>query len=225
MFNYPSKAFFNRFVAKNKIYANAKISDKIRTHFIQQLDKIIWLYKLAPETTNIKATDGIQEIQIFALELKTEELNESVLRTIDSAIRHPIAYQLKYEGRIRFVMASKSPNKNDPNKWLVGEYFWSDWQNEPVEQADSETATLPKLPIALNLQHTYETLLRAHIPLSERPQESIEAQLERIHSLKQAERAYSQIENQIKKTKQFNRKLALNQQLKELKNEIEKHKQ
>ena len=89
LFHYPKQAAFERVLPKNKIYVHAKPSSALRKQFVRQVDKIVWQYKLSPETVNLPARPGVPEIQIFAIALKTPELSEDVLRCIDQAIPFP----------------------------------------------------------------------------------------------------------------------------------------
>ena len=101
LFHYPKQAAFERVLPKNKIYEHAKPSSALREQFVRQIDKIVWQYKLAPETVNLPAKPSVPEIQIFSIALKKPELSEYVLRCIDQAIPLPIFYQLTFEDRIK----------------------------------------------------------------------------------------------------------------------------
>lgn len=128
LFTFPQSCAFGKILPKNKIYEHAKPSSAVRELFVTQVDKIVWQYKLAPETINLSAKHSVPEIQIFAIVLKTPELNEAVLRCIDQAIPYPIIYQLTFEDRIKIKAAYKRPNDADANKWVVDSYFETAWQ-------------------------------------------------------------------------------------------------
>lgn len=213
MFNYPKKTHFRRVLPKNKIYAHTKASKGLQARFVDQVVKITWLCKLAPETLNIPASATVQEIEIFEIQLKQQELHQDILRAIDRTIRHPIAFQLRLQNQVRYVMPSKRPNESDSNKWVLGEYFSTDWQDF---EASEES-----LPVALNMAALYEHLLRAHLSLPARDGESLAEQVARITELQQKQREATQLEARLSKAKQFNRKVELNQQLRSLKSEVE----
>jgi hypothetical protein len=61
--------------------------------FVEQVEQIVWQYKLAPETINLPAKPGVPEIQVFAIQLKTPELHRDVLRCIDGAVQFPIIFR------------------------------------------------------------------------------------------------------------------------------------
>ena len=86
MFAYPKQAELNRVVPKTKIYAHAKPSKRVKAFFVAQVAEIRWKYKLSPDTINLPARNGVNEIQIFEIVLKTPDLDAAVLQTIDKAI-------------------------------------------------------------------------------------------------------------------------------------------
>lgn len=213
MFNYPKKTHFRRVLPKNKIYAHTKASKALQARFVDQVVKITWLCKLAPETLNIPASTAVQEIEIFEIQLKQAEVHPDILRAIDRTIRHPIAYQLRFQNQVSYVMPSKRPNEADSNKWVIGEYFSTDWQTFEAPSED--------LPVVLNMAALYEQLLRAHLSIPARPDESLTDQVARITALQQKQSEVDKLQSRLNKIKQFNRKVELNQQLRSLKLEVE----
>ena len=213
MFTYPKQAFFDQNLPKKKIYLHAKATSALQKRFVDQVEKITWLYKLAPETLNIAASKSVQEIQIFEIQLKEKELHEDILRAIDRTIRHPIAYQIRMGDEVRFAMPAKRLNEADPSKWVTGEYFWAKCQSSEREY--------PVLPISLDLEALYEAILRKHLVLEARSGESLLDHVARATKIKQRQREVSQMESRLLKTKQFNHKVELNQKLRHLKSEVE----
>ena len=64
---------------KNKIYERATVTPRLRQLFVEQVDAIIWQYKLAPETINLRPTASVPEIQIFRIRLRGSELSADIL--------------------------------------------------------------------------------------------------------------------------------------------------
>ncbi len=83
MFAYPPQAELNRSLPKSKPYANGRPSRALRDRFTSQIGEVVWKYKLSPETVNLPARQGIHEIQVFSIDLKTGALAPDLLRTID----------------------------------------------------------------------------------------------------------------------------------------------
>ena len=214
MFAYPKQAEFNRPVPKNKIYGYAKPTRAIRERFVSQVSEIVWKYKLAPETVNLPARNqaktSVHEIQIFEIALKTGELAEDVLRTMDKAIPSLLFFELTFEDRVRFAAAYKRPNEANSRKNVVEAYFETPWQ--PANQAR------PTLPVALDLAGLYEQMLRQHMLASPmalvgRLGEGLQAMADRASLIRSKENECRQLEARIKKEIQFNRKVELNSKL------------
>lgn len=129
MFAYPKQSELNRSVPKTKIYAYAKPSRAIRDRFVSQVSEIVWRYKLSPETVNLPAKAAVQEIQIFHLALKSSEISEDILRTLDKAIPSLLFFELTFEHRVKFAAAYKRPSEADSHKNVVEAYFESPWQD------------------------------------------------------------------------------------------------
>ena len=148
---------------KNKIYQHAAPGAALKELFVQQVEQIVWQYKLAPETINLPAKPSVPEIQVFDISLKTSELDQAVLRCIDKAIPFPIVFQLYHDKRIKMIAAYKRPNEADSEKWVVDGYFASDWQAQDLIRQP--------LPVVLDLALLYEHMLRRLLPLPPRPDE------------------------------------------------------
>jgi hypothetical protein len=214
MFAYPKQAEFHRVLPKSKIYAHAKPGRRVKDLFVSQLGEIVWKYKLSPETINLPARNGITEIQVFEITLKTGELDEDVLRTIDRAIPFPILFQLTHGERVRFAASYKRPSEADSSKWVIEASFSTPWLHP-------SSFTLHPLPVSLDLAGLYEQLVRSHIPISPRPGESIREHITRFCAMQAKERERQQLEARLNKEKQFNRKVELNSALRALRAELD----
>lgn len=205
LYQYPKQAAFARVVPKNKIYQHAKPSSAVRQHFVAQIDKIVWLYKLAPETINLPSCHAVPEIEIFEIQLKTPELTEEVLRAIDQAIPFPILFELCYQEQVKFTAAYKRSSEADGAKWVVDGYLSSPWL-----PADTERAPLP---VSLDLERLYEQLLRVLLPIPERAGEVLKDQMNRYAEIQRKEKECNKLESRLHREKQFNRKVEINAQL------------
>ena len=67
--NLPKTCEVNRFIAKKKFYEHTNMSETIKNSFVNDIEKITWDYKLAPDTLNLSKTDNVIEIEIFTINL------------------------------------------------------------------------------------------------------------------------------------------------------------
>jgi len=216
LFSYPEQARVGRLVPKSKIYQHGRVSTAVRQRFVSQVDQIIWQYKLAPETINLTASKSVPEIQIFDIILKTEKLDEQVLRAIDRAMPLPIIFQLHYQfshgQKVRVVATYKRPSEADAEKSVIDGYFSTAWQSAKLERQP--------LPVALSLRALYEQLLAHLLPHPLKKGESLKAGVKRLEQVASLQKQLSQCRNRLQREKQFNRKVGINAELRDLQNQI-----
>ncbi|QOJ15191.1 MAG: DUF4391 domain-containing protein [Planctomycetia bacterium] len=215
LFEYPAQAAFGRVLPKSKVFAFGSVSRRVKDLFAAEIERIVWRFKLAPETVNLPAAPGVTEIQIFGVELKPgiEELTEDVLRCIDNAIGFPIVFEIVAPtvkgARVKVVAAYKRPSEADTSKWVVGDYVSTEWV-----PADAKRSTLP---VTLNLGSLYDQMLRQLMPVAGRPGESLKELAERQRLIAVKQRELVRLEQQLRREKQFNRRVEINGQMREVK--------
>ncbi len=212
--SYPRQAAFGRVLPKNKIYDHSGANTRLKDLFVEQVEQIIWQYKLAPETINLPAKPGVPEIQVFAIQLKTPLLHLDVLRCIDGAVQFPIIFELTFEDKTQVVAAFKRPSESDRNRWVVSDYFSTQWM--PTDGARVA------MPLALDLGVLYEQLLQRLMPLTLRKNETLAELVTRVEDLRLKENEVQKIASKLAKEKQFNRKVEINAQLRVMRQELEK---
>jgi Domain of unknown function (DUF4391) len=211
-FDYPKSAAFGRVLPKSKIYDHAGASARLKQLFVDQVEQVIWRFKLAPETINLASTKDITEIQVFGVTLRVGSLDEDVLRAIDKAIPYPLIFELTHSGKRKAIAAFKRPSEADSQKWVVSEYFASDWELEDNPRKP--------LPTALNLGGLYDRLLTAFMPPEAGAAEPLEARVRRIETLRAKEREVERIKQRLGREQQFNKRVAINAELRAAINEL-----
>ena len=210
---YPKQAVFGRTLPKNKIYEHSGANTRLKDLFVEQVEQIVWQYKLAPETINLPARPGVPELQIFSIQLKTLELNMDVLRCIDGAVQFPVIFELSFDERTKVIAAYKRPNESDASRWVLSDYFATAWLSSDYERA--------AMPLALDLGSLYEQVLHRLIPMPARPQETLADLVSRVELVAAKQREVEKAASRLAKEKQFNRKVEINAHLRRLKNELE----
>jgi Domain of unknown function (DUF4391) len=209
---YPKQAAFGRVLPKNKIYEQSGANTRLRDLFVEQVEQIVWQYKLAPETINLPAKPGVPELQIFSIQLKTPDLNLDVLRCIDGAVQFPIIFEMSFDGRTQVIAAYKRPNESDASRWVLSDYFATAWLPSDIERA--------AMPLALDLGRLYEQVLHRLIPTPARSQESLADLVARVELAATKRREVEKTQAKLAKEKQFNRKVEINALLRQLKIEL-----
>ena len=216
LFVYPKQATVGRVLPKNKVYEHSGASARLQRLFAEQVEQIVWQYKLAPESINLPARPGVPEIQIFRIQIKSTELHEDVLRCIDSAVQFPILFELNQgrgdQAKTQVVAAYKRPGEVDASRWVLSSYYATDWM--------PTTTTRTAMPLVLDMGYLYAALLQNLLPLPARPQESLPEWVARVEQAQAKHREIEKIQARLNKEKQFNRKVEINAILRQLKNEF-----
>ena len=207
--SYPKQATFGRNLPKNKIYEHSGANTRLKDLFVEQVEQIVWQYKLAPETINPPSKSGVPEIQVFTIQLKTPVLHLDVLRCIDGAVQFPIIFELSFDGQTQVVAAYKRPNESDASRWVLSDYFATAWLPSDAQRA--------AMPLALDLGGLYEQVLQRLIPFAARPQESLADLVTRVEQVAAKQREVEKMASKLAKEKQFNRKVEINAHLRQLK--------
>jgi hypothetical protein len=185
---------------------------------VEQVEEIVWRYKLAPATLRLPASPGFEEIQIFSIAQRVPELKEDVLRALDRAIPSLLFFELSFQGRVRFAAAFKRMSEAAHDKQFVAAYYLTPWQ-------DGSAAREP-LPVAIDLAALYEQILRRHmltsaLALRPRPGETLEQAAERGIRIRAQMLACQRLESRLRSEAQFNRKVEINAALRQARAKLE----
>ena len=209
LFDYPTKARFGRKIPKSKLYENASVNTKLKDKFVNQIEKIVWQYKLAPDTLNLDATNKVPEIQVFDIFLKTKEVDQTLLEVIDKAIPLPIIFQIHKGNKVKIKAAYKRPSESANNKWVIESYFESEWLDK--------YSTKQPMPQALDLGKLYEQLLKSLMPVevtSSKTTQTLDEQVGIINQINSLQKELDKLNSKYKKEKQRNRQFEINKQIK-----------
>ncbi len=201
----PENAKIEKFLPKNHFYNKVFLNQKLKDEFVRLIKKITWKYKISEETVGIKKTDKVEEIQVFEVELKEKQVPEKILKIIDKAIPYPILFVAKYGDDWKYIISLKENGVKD--------YYYSEW-NEDID-FDFYGVDLGKV---------YQKLIKKFIKTA--GEEEIFGQaVEKDAKIKELEKEMEKLENKLNKEKQFNRKVELNKELNNKKQELNKLKQ
>lgn len=210
LFAYPETTRVNRMLPKNSIYKNVTPSPKQRELLTQQVEKITWAHKLAPDTLNIKASIELPEIQVFYLRLKpqVEGVHESLLEYLDKAIPSALIFEVYSSAGIQSVACLKQLNQNGSVK--CSPYLYGD-----VLSVDAERQALP---VSRDFAHLQRQLMATLLPYPLQPGESLSDAIERNQAVNKLAKDIQRLETQLlNKSMQFNKRVELNQTLKNAK--------
>lgn len=205
-FELPKTTIVNRFIPKNAFDEYTNSSQKKR--FSDKVEKITWLNKLSKETINLDGSD-VNEIQIFEIKLKVKENILQLLNIIDKAIPYHIIFVLKF-GEETYLSTSKKHNHiNNENTAVIDWNFCSEWHS------------ISNKRVSLQLKESIDFIYTNFCSqISGFKSKNIKEIIENDSVKTKLKRQIEDLENKIKKEKQFNLKVEMNEKLKNLKKEF-----
>ena len=96
---FPPTTIVGKPVPKNAFYKHLEVNAKIKQHFVDDVESIHWLYKLAPSTINVEDGKLVHEIVVFSAVLKAKDCPDDVFLFIDRNMPRHVVFILEYEDR------------------------------------------------------------------------------------------------------------------------------
>ena len=213
MLGLPKTTDFNKRIPKEKFYENLSVTPAVKKSFVDQIKVIYWRNKIASSTTNLAPGTAVTEIEVFEVRLKTNLLDEGVLRQIDKEIPYHIVFLLEYDGKYQAWTAYKEASTGN-TAFKVNQYYHTDWMTEEE---------LPLKLDGLNVDTVYENFVYqiAGDTLQANENESLQDVVERDEKVKNLKKQIEVLQAKIRKEKQLNIQMKLNKELKLLKKALE----
>lgn len=196
MINLPDRCKVNKFIPKKIFYEKIGVSTSIKDDFINNIDKITWLYKLSEDTLGISKSPDVEEIQIFEIILKEKVLPKNIIKIISKAIPYKILFVLKYDKDYCYSIK-------------VDNIYFTEW-NEDIEFNIN----------GLTLETIYENLVKSIIKENNNTN-TFDDIIENKSKVDELTKKIEQLTNKVNNEKQFNKKVGLNLELQKLKKEME----
>ena len=217
MLKLPEKTILGQTMPKKMIYEQLDASAALKRRFVEQIERIVFQNRIAEDSVNIVPGVRVEEIDVFEIELRGQNLDEEIVRQIDKAIPRPILFLLKYEGLVQARISYKEikivPSKGTAKVNQIA-FYKTEWV---------EPEKLPCKMVGFDLDAVYENFVlqvagdALRRDASQTVAESVDSQKKRAKMQKRIDA----LENRIRKEPQFNRQMEMSDEIKRLKKELE----
>lgn len=215
MIGLPKTTEFNKRIPKQKFYENMDISPALKKVFVEQVKIIYWRNKIAASTTNLATGNDVTELEVFEIRLNSPILDDGLLRQIDREIPYHILFLLEYQGKYQAWIGYKEAAASGNKAFKVNGYYHTEWLTEDE---------LPLKLEGLSVDAVYENFVRqiAGDKLkSEATGESLKESVARDEQKQALQKQIDTLKAKIRKEKQLNKQMQMNNELKKLKKELE----
>ena len=213
MLHFPADTVFNKKIPKQKFYDKLDVSNRIQQMFVTEIETVHWTHKLSPETLNVSQGENVAEIQVFEITLKERRVSDNLITTIDREIPYHLVFVLRYSGKAQLIISYKEESKSREDKFKVNSYYHTDWTDYGKLTLEIE---------GLDLDRIYENFIFqiAGDALNLEKAEDIRDAVMISKERDRLETYITKLEAKIRKEKQFNFQLELNQELRKAKEKL-----
>lgn len=203
VFDLPYSTEVNKVVPKNAFETYS--SPKQKKQFTELVQKITWLNKLSVETTNLNSIE-IKEIQIFHFELKSKQKIDPLITVVDKAIPYPIVFIISMENEFYISTSKKHLHPLNEDNAIIDWRFESEWI---LKEDNKFNFNLKK-----NLDEVFFDFCNQLVPPSKQILKTVEELVDYDKNVSSISREINRLDIAIKNSKQFNKKVELNMELK-----------
>ena len=208
---FPRTTIVGKPIPKNAFYKHLEVNAKMKQHFVDDVDSIHWLYKLAPSTINVEDGKLVHEVVVFSATLKSKDCPDDVFLFIDQNIPRHVVFILEYDNRYKVLLNYKE---------------WKDGQNGPfriIKTFVTEWLTDNQLLLTLegqNMDALYESIAGQVSGFGTKKAEDTKRIVELEGLIDKAKRDVESIQKRIRNERQLNRQMELNGEARAIKKQI-----
>ena len=215
MLGLPKTTEFNKRIPKQKFYENLEISPALKKVFVDQVKTIYWRNKIAITTLNLAPGTNVTEIEVFEVKLNDQTLDEGMLRQMDREIPYHILFLLEYQRKYQAWIGYKEATASGNAAFKVNKYYHTEW----MEEED-----LPVKLEGLDVDSVYENFVKqiAGDKLQVEEGKSLKDLVAKEKEIQLLNKKIAELQKKIKKEKQLNKQMLMNNEIKKLKNTVER---
>lgn len=207
MFRFSEKTQVNIQFKMLELFRTIK-ADKVVKADAGNVTKVTLSNVLSPDRTNMESSDNVKEIYVFDIELNSNKVPEKFIEALNKSINFQTLLTLRYNDKVKYIIAVKII---DDEKIKILKTFESDWQEEQLDD----------MPSSVKLENIYKQMITKFTLYPFRIDENFKQYVDRMSAIKKQK---SEIEKQTKimnAEKQPNIKMKLNDEIKQMKKELQ----
>lgn len=166
---------------------------------------------LSSDTLNLPTKGKVKEIYVFDIELSSKTIPTLFIASLDKAINLNTIFVLHHDGKEMLYGAYKERTDNGVK---IGKYYGTDWKDQ------SEQITIP-LDVT-SLDEIYKAMIGTLIPLDADDEEDTSDFVARYEQVTKLKKEIDKLQSRVDAEKQSKKRFELNEQLKQMKKELEK---
>ena len=219
MFNINEKCRVGQFIAKKSFYTYAEMTSADKRIFTDDISKITLLYQLQPRNTNIAPyKDDIREypmINVIEIQLTRDGRLKRIAEIIMRAIPYPAVLIFALDDKFQIWAAHQRTNQNDETKNVLEDFVSTGWETD-ISGMDISRMNMTNFYALYSdivdyiSVHNAKQIVRTDAEMTGEEAREITARLADLDN------KIAAFKSEMKKETQFNRRVELNMQIKNL---------
>lgn len=211
LLSYPDSCIVDRTVPKTVFYHHLEVNPRMKQRFVNDVERITWLYKLSAQTLNVEAAAEIEEVELFVVDLKAEDCPTDLFQFIDINLPQFLVFMLRYESRSMLLVNYKVWADASHTKFRIVQSFATPWLTASELTLKIEGQTLVRV---------YENFVAQVGQVGSHRAGSLAEVVELQKQIAAKEKEIKSLETKMLREPQFSRQMELNQQVKALRKEL-----
>lgn len=143
--HFPIETIVDSVVPKTKFYRFMEVNPRMKSHFVNDVESIRWLYKLSPDTLNVTATEDMKEIEVFVATLKEADCPTDLFTFIDTNMPRHLVFILLHGMNCMLLINYKQWRDDTHTAFKITQMFASPWVPTSSLQLQIDGQSLPRI--------------------------------------------------------------------------------
>lgn len=216
LLNYHKDVIVDRVVPKTMFYKFMEVNPRMKVRFVNDVEKITWLYKLSASTLNVTSSDDLVEIDVFVATLKQQDCPTDLFTFIDTNMPHHIVFILEYDNSYMILLNYKDWADNTHTKFKITKSFASLWMDENRLSLEIQGQSLSRV---------YENFVAQVSGIGEHKAGAMAEIVDFKKRIAAMEAELQNLQKKMRKEPQYDKQVKMNKQVKAKRHELDELKE
>lgn len=212
LLNYHKDVIVDRVVPKTMFYKFMEVNPRMKVRFVNDVEKITWLYKLSANTLNVTSSDDLVEIDVFVATLKQQDCPTDLFTFIDTNMPHHIVFILEYDNSYMILLNYKDWADNTHTKFKITKSFASLWMDENRLSLEIQGQSLSRV---------YENFVAQVSGIGEHKAGAMAEIVDLKKRIAAMEAELQNLQKKMRKEPQYDKQVKMNKQVKTKRHELD----
>lgn len=212
MIQFPPSTLVGKPVPKTAFYKHLEVNARLKARFVEDIERIVWLAKIAPSTLNVDDGKEVHEITVFQVLLKNEDVPDDAFLAIDGKMPRHAVFLLQHEGLSCLLLNYKQWIDPGKGTFRIIRSFRTPWKEGE------------EIRLTINgpdMDRIYESFAGQISGYGTDNAADMKRVIDLQARYEQKRRMAEALQKKVRAERQFNRQMQLNGEAREVKKEME----